>query len=105
MNQQLDARVRQLEQLLGTIVSQMPAEHRAANSQGSGDVSGSQDTLPSGTSPQNLTSGSSSSGELEVKPGRMVASNTEMIYVSGSHWTAICSEVINSALPSSLQIY
>ncbi|KAI8674091.1 Fungal-trans domain-containing protein [Fusarium keratoplasticum] len=93
VNQQLDARVRQLEQLLGNIVSQMPSERRAANSQTSGDFAGSEDTLPSGTSSQHLTSGSSPSGELEVKPGRMVSSNTEMIYVSGSHWTAICTEV------------
>ncbi|RSL73543.1 hypothetical protein CEP53_000670 [Fusarium sp. AF-6] len=92
-NQQLDARVRQLELLLGTIVSQMPSERQAANSQSSGDVAASEDNLPSGTSPQHLASGSSPGGELEVKPGRMVSSNTEMIYVSGRHWTAICTEV------------
>ncbi|UPL00951.1 hypothetical protein LCI18_011885 [Fusarium solani-melongenae] len=93
VSQQLDERVRRLEQLLGNIVSKMPSDGRAANSQTSGDFAGSEDTLPSKTSPQHLTSGSSSSGELEVKPGRMVSSNTEMIYVSGSHWTAICTEV------------
>ncbi|KAL6363201.1 hypothetical protein LRP88_02609 [Fusarium phalaenopsidis] len=70
----------------------MPDKRRATNSQTSGDFASSEDTLPSGTSPQYLASGSSPSGELEVKPGRMVSSNTEMIYVSGSHWTAICTE-------------
>lgn len=99
MNQQLDARVRQLEQLLGNIVSQMPSEGRAANSQTSGDVAISEDTLPSGTSPQHPPSSSSPRGELEVKPGRLMSSNTEMIYVSGSHWTAICTEVPNFTIP------
>ena len=105
MNQQLDARVRQLEQLLGNIVSQMPSERQAANSQTPDDFASSEDTLPSGTSPQHLTSGSSPSGELEVKPGRMVSSNTEMIYVSGSHWTAICTEVTNLPIFLTQRLY
>ncbi|EEU45211.1 uncharacterized protein NECHADRAFT_40978 [Fusarium vanettenii 77-13-4] len=93
VNQQLDARVRQLEQLLGNIVSQMPGDRQVATSQSSGDVASSENIIPSGTSPQHLALGSPPNRELEVKPGRMVSSNTEMIYVSGSHWTAICTEV------------
>ncbi|KAM5343615.1 hypothetical protein ACJ41O_012152 [Fusarium nematophilum] len=78
--QQLEGRIRHLEQLLGSIVSQMPPR------QGEASTPSSQAPQPTGYEPPE-------NGAHQVKPGRMMSSDSEMVYVSGSHWAAICNEV------------
>ncbi|KAF5655433.1 hypothetical protein FHETE_11187, partial [Fusarium heterosporum] len=84
----LNDRVRHLEQLLGSIVSQLPAQQQQSTSSGS-------PAIKSPASTYVAAQGSLvSNGEgAEVKPGRMMANPNETIYVSSSHWSAICHEV------------
>ncbi|KAF4993403.1 hypothetical protein FGRMN_6490 [Fusarium graminum] len=84
----LNDRVRHLEQLLGSIVSQLPAQQQQS-------ASSSSPAIKSPASTHVVAQGSLvSNGEgAEVKPGRMMANPNETIYVSSSHWSAICHEV------------
>ncbi|KAF5007783.1 hypothetical protein FDECE_5907 [Fusarium decemcellulare] len=94
--QHLDSRVRHLEQLLSNIVSQMPVQQGRSSdgtSQSVGNLASSDVAMISDTSPQFPGSESRQNGELVMKPGRMMLNSNEMIYVSGSHWSAICNEV------------
>ncbi|KAF4457204.1 hypothetical protein F53441_768 [Fusarium austroafricanum] len=82
----LSDRVRHLENLLGSIVHQLP-----------GSSNGSPDIKSPGSSAYVTTQGSGHSSHnegTEVKPGRMMANPNETIYVSSSHWSAICHEVV-----------
>lgn len=83
----LNDRVRHLETLLGSIVSQLPSQQ--GSSSGSPSIKS-----PASTYITNQGSlQSSGSDSTEVKPGRLMANPNETIYVSSSHWSAICHEV------------
>lgn len=91
----LNDRVRHLEQLLGSIVNQLPAQQQGGPSSDSPSIKSPASTyITQGGSLQGSLQSSSGSGDsTEVKPGRMMANPNETIYVSSSHWSAICNEV------------
>ena len=88
-NQHLDARIRQLEHLVGTSV--------APGSQIEGAVypSNIQELGFAIESREQVTSDQAQSNDIEVKPGHMISNSGEVVYVSGIHWAAICNEVKN----------
>ncbi|KAF4966871.1 hypothetical protein FSARC_5484 [Fusarium sarcochroum] len=86
----LNERVHHLEQLLGSIVSQLPPQkQQQAASAGSFSAKSPESSYPI----HHGSIQSSHSEASEVKPGRMMANPNETIYVSSSHWSAICHEV------------
>jgi hypothetical protein len=87
----LNDRVRHLEQLLGSIVSQLPAGQQ--QQQQSTSVASPSIKSPASTYVTTQASLQSNGEGCEVKPGRMMANPNETIYVSSSHWSAICHEV------------
>lgn len=89
----LSDRVRHLEQLLGTIVQQLPAQQGTSNGSPSIKSPASTYVTTSHVTGSNQGSHQSSQEGSEVKPGRMMANPNETIYVSSSHWSAICHEV------------
>ncbi|KLO81864.1 uncharacterized protein LW93_7023 [Fusarium fujikuroi] len=89
----LSDRVRHLEQLLGTIVQQLPAQQGTSNGSPSIKSPASTYVATSHVTGSNQGSHQSSQEGSEVKPGRMMANPNETIYVSSSHWSAICHEV------------
>ena len=82
--QQLDARVRHLEQLIRTMqAAQLPGRDIVASTYD--DANGSSQAHAATGSPQ---------GKHEIELGRMIsAKNNETTYVSGVHWAAIYNEV------------
>jgi hypothetical protein len=84
----LNDRVRHLETLLGSIVSQLPSQQ--GSSSGSPSIKSPASTYITN---QGSLQSSSSKDSTEVKPGRLMANPNETIYVSSSHWSAICHEV------------
>ncbi|KAF5545679.1 transcriptional regulatory [Fusarium phyllophilum] len=89
----LSDRVRHLEQLLGSIVQQLPAQQGPSNGSHSIKSPASTYVTASHVTGSNQGSHHSSQEGSEVKPGRMMANPNETIYVSSSHWSAICHEV------------
>lgn len=89
----LSDRVRHLEQLLGSIVQQLPAQQGTSNGSPSVKSPASTFVTTSHVTGSNQGSHHSSQEGSEVKPGRMMANPNETIYVSSSHWSAICHEV------------
>ncbi|ENH72001.1 hypothetical protein FOC1_g10001849 [Fusarium oxysporum f. sp. cubense race 1] len=89
----LSDRVRHLEQLLGSIVQQLPAQQGTSN--GSPSIKSPASTYVTNSLATGSHQGSHQSSQegSEVKPGRMMANPNETIYVSSSHWSAICHEV------------
>ncbi|KAI7763728.1 hypothetical protein LZL87_011585 [Fusarium oxysporum] len=90
----LSDRVRHLEQLLGSIVQQLPAQQGTSN--GSPSIKSPASTYVTASHVTGSHQGSHQSSQAEgseVKPGRMMANPNETIYVSSSHWSAICHEV------------
>ncbi|KIL93829.1 hypothetical protein FAVG1_02391 [Fusarium avenaceum] len=87
----LNDRVRHLEQLLGSIVSQLPAGQQ--QQQQSTSTTSPSIKSPASTYVTTQASLHSNGDGCEVKPGRMMANPNETIYVSSSHWSAICHEV------------
>ncbi|RGP81257.1 hypothetical protein FLONG3_639 [Fusarium longipes] len=88
----LNDRVRSLEQLLGSIVSQLPGQQ--ATSSGSPSIKSPASTYVTNQGSLHSSNGSGINGDgTEVKPGRLMANPNETIYVSSSHWSAICHEV------------
>lgn len=87
----LNDRVRHLEQLLGSIVSQLPAGQQ--QQQQSTSTASPSIKSPASTYVTTQASLHSNGDGCEVKPGRMMANPNETIYVSSSHWSAICHEV------------
>jgi len=97
VNNELGARLRRLEQLVSNVVSPSPANQQSGptlsvpqqslrqGSFGEESVNDSSDALES-----LYSSGSESS---RIKPGRVVLDSSEIIYVSGDHWTSVCNEV------------
>ncbi|RGP74614.1 hypothetical protein FSPOR_1191 [Fusarium sporotrichioides] len=84
----LNDRVRHLETLLGSIVSQLPSQQ--GSSSGSPSIKSPASTYITN---QGSLHSSSNGDSTEVKPGRLMANPNETIYVSSSHWSAICHEV------------
>jgi len=91
----LNDRVRHLEQLLGSIVNQLPAQQQAPSSDSPSIKSPASTYITHGSLQGSLQSSNGSGDGTEVKPGRMMANPNETIYVSSSHWSAICNEVSN----------
>ncbi|CAG7558358.1 unnamed protein product [Fusarium equiseti] len=89
----LNDRVRHLEQLLGSIVNQLPAQQQAPSSDSPSIKSPDSTYITHGSLQGSLQSSSGGGDSTEVKPGRMMANPNETIYVSSSHWSAICNEV------------
>ncbi|KAF4495047.1 hypothetical protein FAGAP_8873 [Fusarium agapanthi] len=89
----LSDRVRYLEQLLGPIVQQLPAQQGTSNGSPSIKNPASTYVTTSHVTGSHQGSHPSSQEGSEVKPGRMMANPNETIYVSSSHWSAICHEV------------
>ncbi|KAF5253840.1 hypothetical protein FANTH_1301 [Fusarium anthophilum] len=89
----LSDRVRHLEQLLGSIVQQLPAQQGTSNGSPSIKSPASTYVTTSHVTGSHQGSHHSSQEGSEVKPGRMMANPNETIYVSSSHWSAICHEV------------
>ncbi|KAJ4050243.1 hypothetical protein NW761_005032 [Fusarium oxysporum] len=89
----LSDRVRHLEQLLGSIVQQLPTQQGTSN--GSPSIKSPASTYVTNSLATGSHQGSHQSSQegSEVKPGRMMANPNETIYVSSSHWSAICHEV------------
>ncbi|EXL42175.1 hypothetical protein FOCG_15525 [Fusarium oxysporum f. sp. radicis-lycopersici 26381] len=89
----LSDRVRHLEQLLGSIVQQLPTQQGTSN--GSPSIKSPASTYVTNSLATGSHQGSHRSSQegSEVKPGRMMANPNETIYVSSSHWSAICHEV------------
>ncbi|KAH7150336.1 fungal-specific transcription factor domain-containing protein [Dactylonectria estremocensis] len=82
-NPQLEDRIRRLEQLISTMASQTP-QQAESNSASSNKQKASSNATSSYSDPAEL---------LEIKPGRMMASDNQTTYVSGTHWAALCNEV------------
>ncbi|KAF5023476.1 hypothetical protein F66182_4476 [Fusarium sp. NRRL 66182] len=90
-NSDLNDRVQHLEQLLGSIVSQLPPQQQQlATSAISPSIKSPESRYKTN---QGSIHSASHSGSPQVKPGRMMANPNETIYVSSSHWSAICHEV------------
>ncbi|RBR08465.1 uncharacterized protein FIESC28_10265 [Fusarium coffeatum] len=85
--------IRHLEQLLGSIVNQLPAQQQGPSSDSPSIKSPASTYITHGSLQGSLQSSSGSGESTEVKPGRMMANPNETIYVSSSHWSAICNEV------------
>ena len=88
VNSQLDARVRQLENLVDLMVAQK--QHSEGDAPKNNGITGSdqQRSIPKVADP------SLHEDIPEVRPGRMAANiRNEMAYFSSDHWTTIADEV------------
>lgn len=90
-NANLENRLRRLEELLNTMAprgSQQGSNGSAATS------SREQNDREKGASPEDNSSLQSDPSNLsDVKPGRMMSSDSQVAYVSSTHWAALCNEV------------
>lgn len=95
--QRPEVRLRKLEQLLGTIVSQMPEKQAsgvAISSYNAGEANNVHGDQTSSPAPRERIRGDLSQNDHHtVRPGRMMSSDDQTIYVSSVHWAAICNEV------------
>ncbi|KAH7134170.1 fungal-specific transcription factor domain-containing protein [Dactylonectria macrodidyma] len=82
-NHQLEDRIRRLEQLISTMASQTPQQGEN-NLASNNKQDTSSDAISSYSTPAEL---------LGIKPGRMMATDNQTTYVSGTHWAALCNEV------------
>ncbi|KAH0523031.1 hypothetical protein TsFJ059_008087 [Trichoderma semiorbis] len=96
-NQRPEVRLRKLEQLLGTIVSQMPEKQASGvaissyNAREANNLHGDQ---PSSHAAHERRVGDLFQNDHHtVRPGRMMSSDDQTIYVSSVHWAAICNEI------------
>ncbi|KAH6975718.1 fungal-specific transcription factor domain-containing protein [Ilyonectria destructans] len=107
---QLEGRLRHLEQLIGTLVAERSSSNELQSTTSNRD--GSDSTMLGGpalrSSPSGQPSDSDSAALDDVRPGRIVESNSQMTFVSSDHWKAIQNEIAkvreyveleNSALP------
>ncbi|KAL5087977.1 hypothetical protein Trisim1_007382 [Trichoderma cf. simile WF8] len=96
-NQRPEVRLRKLEQLLGTIVSQMPEKQAsgvAISSYNAGEANQFHGDQTSGQATNARMKGDLSQNDNHtVRPGRMMSSDDQTIYVSSVHWAAICNEI------------
>ncbi|KAL7905077.1 fungal-specific transcription factor domain-containing protein [Trichoderma velutinum] len=96
-NQRPEVRLRKLERLLGTIISQMPenqASGIAISSYNAGEANllhGDQTSSPAAH--ERMRGDLSQNDQHTVRPGRMMSSDDQTIYVSSVHWAAICNEI------------
>lgn len=91
---QLEGRLRHLEQLIGTLVAERSSSNELHSASSNRDVSDS--TMlggPALRSSPGQPSDSDSAALDDVKPGRIVESNSQMTFVSSDHWKAIQDEV------------
>lgn len=94
--QQLDARLHHLESLVSTIASRpsrldesaLEANREQSVYESSRDRSHLQTSYD-----HSLDKSIAPGGKSETLPGRLIANENQTIYVSASHWTAICDEV------------
>lgn len=89
---QLADRIRHLEQLVNTIVTQGPSPRDAAAPQQAGGRAQAAND-PSPTASSGGHSDSADSEGSEIKPGQVVKKDNETIYVSSMHWSSLCAEV------------
>ncbi|KAK5988021.1 Equisetin cluster transcription factor eqxF [Cladobotryum mycophilum] len=94
-NEHLDARIRHLEQLVRTIVAQRPLDPEVTPTTNSRDTQISYDDTLLATLRQPTGSGTSHSEQPEANAGRMIANSNQTVYVSATHWAAICTEIAN----------
>lgn len=92
---QLEGRLRHLEQLIGTLVAERSSSNELQSTTSNRDASDS--AMLGGPalrpSPSGQPSDSDSAALDDVKPGRIVESNSQMTFVSSDHWKAIQDEV------------
>ena len=92
-NQQLDARLRHLEQLINQMGAQSAQTSQTSQTSHNGSTS-SRDASVSVCSNHPPNVGTSPSTSIsEIEPGRLMANNDQFTYVSASHWAAISNEV------------
>lgn len=87
--QQFDSRIRRLEQLVNSMVSQNSRSNASESINSKESIKKSSTASPNGPE-----------SEAEIESGRIVSSNDQTIYVSGAHWASICYEVSKTGLYS-----
>ncbi|KAL6792195.1 hypothetical protein GGI42DRAFT_335569 [Trichoderma sp. SZMC 28013] len=96
-SQRPEVRLRKLEQLIGTIVSQIPenqASSAAISSHNAGEANNLHgDRTSSSAAHKEMRADLSQNDHHTVRPGRMMSSDDQTIYVSSVHWAAICNEI------------
>lgn len=81
--QELESRIRHLEKLIGNLASQS----------GNNGAASTQKYENESTAPMASDTSSTTSSQHEVKSGRLIENDNQMIYVSPDHWAAIHDEV------------
>lgn len=92
---QLAERIRHLEQLVNTIVTDGPATRSGSAGQGRENTS---PTISAGAQ-----SNSTDSAGSNLKPGQVIRTENETIYVSSTHWSSLCAEVRRTIFTASIQ--
>lgn len=90
-NANLENRLRRLEELLNTMA---PRGSQQGSNGGAATSSREHNNREKGASPEDDSSLQSDPSNLsEAKPGRMMSSDSQVAYVSSTHWAALCNEV------------